>query len=110
MNRSRSSLLLLALTVGTLLLPRVCPRLTAREAPPGPADVAKGAHIERPIKQVLDPKTSAAVSADGFANPRVRPGLVHWHPTLPAACEAARRSGKPVLLFQMLGKLDEQFC
>ena len=42
--------------------------------------------------------------------PKVAPGKVTWHATFVAACEAARKSGKPVLLFQMMGKLDEQFC
>jgi hypothetical protein len=47
------------------------------------------------------------VAAD---NPKVEPGLVRWHPSFAAACAAAKKSGKPVLLFQMMGRLDEQFC
>jgi hypothetical protein len=43
-------------------------------------------------------------------NPSVTPGLVHWHPSFAAAQEAAQCSGKPVLLFHMLGRLDKQFC
>jgi hypothetical protein len=43
-------------------------------------------------------------------NPSAAPGLVRWHPTFDAACEAARESGKPVLLFHLMGRLDQQFC
>jgi hypothetical protein len=45
-----------------------------------------------------------------LANPRVKPGKVRWHRDFAAACAAAKKSGKPVLLFQMMGKLDEQLC
>jgi len=38
------------------------------------------------------------------------PGLVSWHPDFDAAVRAARRSAKPVLLFQLLGDLDQTFC
>jgi hypothetical protein len=41
---------------------------------------------------------------------RVRPGLVSWRPDFAAACRASAESGKPVLLFQMMGKLDKEFC
>jgi hypothetical protein len=43
-------------------------------------------------------------------NPAVAPGKVKWHPDFETACQAAKKSGKPVLLFQMLGKLDQEFC
>lgn len=39
-----------------------------------------------------------------------RPGLVDWHDSFDAACAAARDSGKPVLLFQLFGRLDEEHC
>jgi len=42
-------------------------------------------------------------------NPRVEPGKVHWHDDFAAACQASRQSGKPVLLFQLLGQLDQRF-
>src|SRR5947209_3819920 len=50
---------------------------------------------------------AARVEAD---NPKVAPGKVNWHGSFADACEASRKSGKPVLLFQLLGKLDQQFC
>jgi hypothetical protein len=40
----------------------------------------------------------------------VRPGLVHWLPNFEVACGASAQSGKPVLLFQMMGNLNEEFC
>jgi hypothetical protein len=43
-------------------------------------------------------------------NPRVRPGRIHWHEDFAAACAASARSGKPVLHFHMMGRLDERFC
>jgi hypothetical protein len=35
---------------------------------------------------------------------------VDWHEDFDAACQASRDSGKPVLLFQLMGRLDEVFC
>jgi hypothetical protein len=66
--------------------------------------------IESPTKDVIAAKSGAASTPAAFHNPKVEPGQVTWHPSFSAACEAARTSGKPVLLFQMMGKLDEQFC
>jgi len=68
--------------------------------------------IELPAKDILAKQTNAATvsSAEKFVNPRVEPGKVRWHKTFTDACAAAKKSGKPVLLFQMMGKLDERFC
>jgi hypothetical protein len=44
------------------------------------------------------------------ANPKCEPGKVTWHPNVDTACKAATRSGKPVFIFYMMGKLDDQFC
>ena len=73
-----------------------------------PADLAdrKKKEIEAKTETVL--KAGSAPSADD--NPKVVPGKVQWHPTFDAACAAAAKSGKPVLLFQMMGQLDLQFC
>ena len=77
-------------------------------------DLGKGV-IERPTKELaarssldhlagqLSEKATAAV------NPSVEPGLVRWHSDFAAACVASRGSGKPVLLFQLLGRLDQRF-
>jgi hypothetical protein len=53
---------------------------------------------------------AAAPDRSGPVNPRVRPGRVRWHRDFAAARAAASRSGKPVLLFHMMGRLDEKFC
>lgn len=37
-------------------------------------------------------------------------GLVRWHADFAAARAAACTSGRPVLLFHLLGRLDEEFC
>jgi hypothetical protein len=44
------------------------------------------------------------------ANANVQPGLVRWHKDFPDACAAAKKSARPVLLFHLMGKLDQQFC
>jgi len=64
--------------------------------------------IESSTKEVV--AAASTPTAPAFNNPKVAPGRVAWHPTFAAACEAARKSGRPVLLFQMMGKLDDQFC
>src|SRR5262245_58136097 len=51
--------------------------------------------------------TSAANKDD---NPTVAPGLVKWHKSFDDAKTASLKSGKPVLLFHMMGQLDKQFC
>jgi hypothetical protein len=66
--------------------------------------------IERPTEEMLKTLTEAVNKTDGFVNPKVQPGKVKWHKDFAAASAAAKKSGKPVLLFQMLGKLDDQFC
>lgn len=40
----------------------------------------------------------------------VQPGLVDWAPNVKTALERAKHSGKPVLIFQMVGHLDDEFC
>ena len=68
--------------------------------------------IELSTEKVLAGGTvpAATPAADNFINPKVQPGKVRWHADYAAACGAAGRSGKPVLLFQMMGRLDQQFC
>ena len=71
-------------------------------------DGSKTTVIERPATEVLE-KHSGPI-ANGTSNPTVAPGLVRWHPSFAAACKAAEQSGKSVLLFQLLGRLDQEFC
>lgn len=61
--------------------------------------------IEAPTKQRL----SVSKRALEESNPQVKPGDVHWHKDLSTACDASQQSGKPVLLFHLLGQLDQQF-
>ncbi|MFO0936276.1 MAG: hypothetical protein U0798_07160 [Gemmataceae bacterium] len=77
--------------------------LIAFEGPPAP--VGKGV-IERNPKAVVAQSSPAKTEE----NPTVEPGKVKWHANLEAAIEASKKSGKPVFLFQMLGRLDKQFC
>src|SRR5215510_9872124 len=72
--------------------------------------VAKEA-IEAPLKKVVRERSGEVPAPAGtFVNPKVDPGLVCWHSSFAEACEASRKSRKPVLLFQMLGRLDQRFC
>jgi hypothetical protein len=73
--------------------------------------------IERPLEDSLAPlraidnKVSADVGGKPvFVNPKVEPGQVTWHHDFKEACASSKSSGKPVLLFQMMGKLDDRFC
>jgi hypothetical protein len=72
--------------------------------------IATGADRHTPTEAVAlapAPRVAAAVAED---NPRAEPGLVKWHASFADAQTAARKSGKPVLLFHMMGQLDRQFC
>ncbi len=66
--------------------------------------------IESPAKRVLARSGAAPAAPADFVNPKVEPGKVRWHADFAAACRAAANSGKPVLLFHMMGRLDEKFC
>ena len=72
-------------------------------APQEPSrDYSKSA-VELPLESSL-PRPNVGPST------RVAPGLVCWNADFDAACAAAKLSHKPVLLFQLLGRLDEEFC
>jgi len=62
--------------------------------------------IEGPVKEAVA-NAAPTVAAD---NPTVETGKVNWHKTLEDAQAAAKKSNKPVLLFQMMGYLDKKFC
>jgi hypothetical protein len=79
------------------------------DAPKALADIRKGV-VENPTKRLVRESSAGPAALAAFTNPKVEPGRVRWHPTFEAACRASIRSGKPVLLFQMMGKLDDQFC
>ncbi len=90
--------LTLTLLAGAPLFGQLPPQAITKEA------------IEFPTKAVIAAQSGAAPAAQALQNPKVQAGRVSWHPNFAAACKAARASGKPVLLFQMMGNLDEQFC
>jgi hypothetical protein len=37
-------------------------------------------------------------------------GSIKWHAHFAAAQQAAHESNKPILLFQMMGRLSDKFC
>jgi len=99
------------LTKSTVIEKPAAKLLAGNTAGVAAADITKTLRIEKPASTILAQNT-AGVPAAGkeFVNPKVPPGKVHWRLSLPDACAAAKKSGKPVLLFQMMGKLDDQFC
>lgn len=78
-------------------------RLGLQAADPSAASDLRKRAEENPTKLLVRGTTPAS-------NPAVAPGKVRWHPSFAAAQAAAVRSGKPVLLFQMMGRLDQRFC
>ena len=66
--------------------------------------------LEAPLERVIRTGERDTGLRGSGENPRVTPGLLDWHADLTAARSAARESGRPVLLFQLLGRLDEEFC
>jgi hypothetical protein len=80
--------------------------------------------IERPLEtslmKTLNPLPYASrMSTDSkssllYAEPRagktVQPGLVNWQNDFAAAVAKASQTNRPVLLFQMMGKLNDEFC
>ena len=89
MNRTTTAVL--ALTIAAALTPL----LFARDFTSEPL-----------LGTVADPAAPLSPSE----NPAVDPGRVAWHPNLETAREASVESGRPVLLFQLLGRLDQEFC
>jgi hypothetical protein len=92
---------------GVALLAGALAGALARAQQPAKAaavDLRKAA-IEAPAKAVAAKSRPAAL-----ANPKVAPGRVRWHADFAAAQAAAQKTGKPVLLFHLMGKLDDQFC
>ncbi len=83
-----------------------------------PAKPARVAPLDR-TKRVVELSTKRVVEAAKPVranpqaaksdNPRVSPGKVHWASDYAAALAASKKSGKPVLLFQLLGQLDHKF-
>jgi len=74
--------------------------------------VAKRATPREPKEAQKPPASKPAVqrgNSGGFKNPKVQPGNVDWHPDFEKAVKAAAKSRRPVLLFQMIGNLDERF-
>lgn len=68
--------------------------------------------IEMPLKRSIAPAPAPAPVAV-IAEPqgaKVPAGKVRWHSDAAKASKAAQLSGKPVLLFAMLGNLDDRFC
>lgn len=105
---SRTKLILSACCAVALTAPHA---LSQPPAPPKPPVDAGKRRIELPTKGVVAETAPAPrpVAPADPENPPVEPEKVKWHKTFADAQAAAVQSGKPVLLFQMMGRLDQQF-
>jgi hypothetical protein len=105
---SRTKLLLSACCAVVLTAPHGLSQPPAQKPP----DVDRGKKkIELPARALVAetapaPRPVAPAEPD---NPPVEPGKVKWHKSFADAKTAAEKSGKPILLFQMMGRLDQQF-
>jgi hypothetical protein len=79
----------------------------SEDTKPRAADRTKKEVVEKPTARIVTESAPASSTND---NPKIKPGDVRWHASFADACKAAEKSGKPVLLFQLMGKLDDQFC
>jgi hypothetical protein len=61
-----------------------------------------------PVEAPLIEERVISVTDKGVA--KVKPGAVTWHKNFDDARTAAASSGKPVLMFAMMGSLDDKFC
>ena len=65
----------------------------------------------KPKSESVNPRSSSASTAAVSSHGRqVRPGNVDWERDFKTACLIAKTAAKPVLHFQMMGRLDEEFC
>ena len=108
-------LLLTACCAVVLAAPHGWSQPPAAEKPP--VDVSKNKVVERGTSRVVQGSAEverlreAQRTAQADAkNPTVEPGKVKWHKSLADAQTASAKSGRPVLLFHMMGQLDKQFC
>ena len=84
------------------------PAAAAVKPQPVNLDVSK-IDIEAPTKALVKTAPAAGARSAKSDNPPVRPGKVRWHADYNAALAASKWSGRPVLLFQLLGQLDQKF-
>jgi hypothetical protein len=98
----------------------LAPKNVVRNSHPTPSVKGPAPRLDTTKADTIEPSARNAVAKTGGLpaaskptdadNPLVKPGEVKWHASFQAACEAAKKSGKPVLLFHMMGQLDRQFC
>jgi hypothetical protein len=69
-----------------------------------------GPEASVPETAAAAPAPAAPAASAAPASPKAAPGLVAWRADEAAAFAAARTSGRPVLVFQMFGRLDDEFC
>ena len=78
--------------------------LVVEDQTPLPRDDQSKMRVEAPLERLV-----ASGRMEASVNPEVEPGKVHWYDDFETACIASRDSGRPVLLFHLLGELDQRF-
>lgn len=104
---TQTNLLLSACCAAALTTPHAWAQAPA--APQPAVDHGKRKIELAPKKLLAETAPAPRPVATDPDNPPVAPGKVTWHESFDAAKVAAARSGKPVLLFQLMGRLDRQF-
>lgn len=61
-------------------------------------------------KLIVSPRPARAASPVVAPHDRVSTGLITWHNNVQEAMSKSAKSGKPVLVFHMMGMLDDRFC
>lgn len=61
-------------------------------------------------KLIVSPRSAPAASPVVAPHDRVSTGLITWHNNVQDALSRSAKSGKPVLVFHMMGMLDDRFC
>ena len=60
----------------------------------------------RPVAKTTDIPARSSIDGGG----KVSPGMVSWHSTFNNALKASAASKRPVLVFHLMGNLDDRFC
>jgi hypothetical protein len=106
----RAKLLLGACFAAVLVAPQPLPSPPASPSPVKTEMDLTKKRIELDVKQLfVETAPAPRLAVIDVDNPWVEPGKVKWHKSFADARAAAVNSGKPVLLFQMMGRLDQQF-
>lgn len=70
----------------------------------------KAGRIAATAEPVMAPAVTPETKSVSTVKSASLTGLIAWRKDFSEAQKASARSGKPVMLFQMMGRLDDRFC